>query len=88
LLFTGTPIGSFEAPLAFEDAFEVLGPALPGGEFVLVGGQALTFWLMLCRATEPSLNGLDALAAIPLHERLGEKFITEYLPRLRERAGS
>jgi hypothetical protein len=50
-------------PLAFEDAFEVLGPALPGGEFVLVGGQALNFWLMLYRATEPSLNGIAAVAS-------------------------
>lgn len=50
-------------PLDFEEAFEVLGPALPGGEFVLVGGQALNFWLMLYRATEPSLRDIGAVTS-------------------------
>jgi len=32
-------------PLAFADAFELLGPALPAGAIVLVGGQALIYCL-------------------------------------------
>lgn len=50
-------------PLAFEDAFEVLGPALPDGEFVLVGGQALNLWLLQYRGIEPSLSGIGAVTS-------------------------
>lgn len=43
------------APLAFDDAFEILGPALPGDDVVLVGGQAVNYWLSYYRDREPSL---------------------------------
>jgi hypothetical protein len=50
-------------PLAFEDAFAVLGPALPDGGFVLVGGQALNLWLLLYRETEPTLSDIGAVTS-------------------------
>lgn len=45
-------------PLAFDDAFELLGPALPGDAVVLVGGQAVNYWLSYYRARESSLEQL------------------------------
>jgi len=45
-------------PLAFEDAFELLGPALPGGAIVLVGGQALIYWLSYYRDRVEALRQL------------------------------
>lgn len=45
-----------DTPLAFDDAFEILGPALPGDEVVLVGGQALNYWVSYYRDREPSLK--------------------------------
>jgi hypothetical protein len=45
-------------PLAFDDAFELLGPALPGDAVVLVGGQAINYWLSRYRSREPSLEQL------------------------------
>lgn len=46
-------------PLAFEDAFELLGPALPGGAIVLVGGQALIHWLTYYRDRVEALRQLS-----------------------------
>jgi hypothetical protein len=46
-------------PLAFEDAFELLGPALPGGAIVLVGGQALIHWLTYYRDRVEALHHLS-----------------------------
>jgi hypothetical protein len=46
-------------PLAFEDAFELLGPALPGGAIVLVGGQALIHWLTYYRDRVEALRQIS-----------------------------
>ena len=51
------------SPLAFEDAFELLGPALQGDTLVLVGGQAVNYWLSLYRGREPSLEGLAVVTS-------------------------
>lgn len=45
-------------PLAFDDAFELLRPALPDERVVLVGGQAVNYWLSYYRSREPSLEQL------------------------------
>ena len=46
-------------PLASEDAFELLGPALPGGAIVLVGGQALIYWLTYYRDRVEALRQIS-----------------------------
>lgn len=43
-------------PLAFEEAFEILGPALPELPIVLVGGQAVNYWLTYYRRRDASLR--------------------------------
>lgn len=48
-----------KTPFAFEDAFELLGPALPGGAIVLVGGQALIYWLTYYRDRVEALRQLS-----------------------------
>ena len=48
-----------KSPLAFEDAFELLGPALPGDAIVLVGGQALIYWLTYYRERVEALRHLS-----------------------------
>jgi hypothetical protein len=48
-----------KTPFAFEDAFELLGPALPGGAIVLVGGQALIYWLTYYRDRVKALRQLS-----------------------------
>lgn len=45
-------------PLSFEDAFEILRPALPDDSLVLVGGQAVSYWLTYYRNRDASLAGL------------------------------
>ena len=50
-------------PLAFEDAFELLGPALPGDAVVLVGGQAVNYWLSFYRGRESTLDGLAVVTS-------------------------
>jgi hypothetical protein len=50
-------------PLAFEDAFELLGPALPKQGVVLVGGQAVNLWLSVFRGREPSLDDVAAVTS-------------------------
>lgn len=45
-------------PLAFDDAFELLGPALGRDAVVLVGGQAVNYWLSYYGHREPSLRQL------------------------------
>lgn len=52
-----------DTPLAFEEAFELLGPALPGDEIVLVGGQAVNFWLSYYRERDPSLVNLGVVTS-------------------------
>jgi hypothetical protein len=47
-------------PLAFKDAFDLLGPALPGGAIVLVGGQALIYWLSYYRDRVDALRQLSS----------------------------
>lgn len=50
-------------PLAFDDAFELIGDALPGDALVLVGGQAVNYWLSYYRTREPSLKQLAAVTS-------------------------
>ncbi len=50
-------------PLAFVDAFELIGAALPGDAVVLVGGQAVNYWLSYYRTREPSLKQLAAVTS-------------------------
>lgn len=50
-------------PLAFEDAFELLGPALPSDDVVLVGGQAVNYWLGYYRARDTSLANIGLVTS-------------------------
>lgn len=52
-----------DAPLAFEDAFELLGPALPGDTVVLVGGQAVNYWLSYYRERDASLAEIGVVTS-------------------------
>ena len=50
-------------PLAFEDAFEVLGPALSGDNVVLVGGQAVNYWLSYYRKRDATLAQFEVVTS-------------------------
>jgi hypothetical protein len=50
-------------PLAFDDAFELLGPALPHDAIVLVGGQAVNYWVSYYRGREPSLDNMAVVTS-------------------------
>lgn len=61
-------------PLAFEDAFELLGPALPGGAIVLVGGQALIYWLSYIRIAHNAIKIVADLASSTEGRAVYEQF--------------
>jgi hypothetical protein len=52
-----------DAPLAFDDAFELLGPALPGDTVVLVGGQAVNYWLSYYRERDSTLAEIGVVTS-------------------------
>jgi hypothetical protein len=53
---------SFE-PLSFDDAFEILRPALPDDSLILVGGQAVNYWLTYYRGRDERLSGLAGVTS-------------------------
>ena len=51
------------APLSFEEAFEILASAFPNDALVLVGGQAVNYWLTYYRQRDAALAGLAGVAS-------------------------
>ncbi len=51
------------APLSFDDAFEILRPAFPDDSLVLVGGQAVSYWLTYYRSRVESLAELAGVTS-------------------------
>jgi hypothetical protein len=49
--------------LSFDDAIEVLRPALPDDSLVLVGGQAVSYWLAHYRGDDATLDGMGGVSS-------------------------